>query len=138
MIIYIKPIFIGMFFGILTGVIGYLTTSLYLSISQGVTESSELLELLRSNKAMYWSMPFSFLVLLISGYITSRKLSKGHYLAALIVALLVCLSIRIGPLKIISIHMSYIPIIIGSLIGAYLSKKVNKSTQSDTITSAEV
>jgi len=131
MIIYIKPIFIGMFFGILTGVIGYLTTSLYLSISQGVTESSELLELLRSNKAMYWSMPFSFLVLLISGYITSRKLSKGHYLAALIVALLVCLSIRIGPLKIISIHMSYIPIIIGSLAGAYLSKIINKSRPID-------
>ncbi len=133
--IYIKPIFIGMLFGILTGIIGYLTTALYLSISQGVTESSELL---RSNKAIYWSMPFSFLVLLISGYIASRKLSKGHYWIALIVALLVCLSIRIGSLKIISIHMNYIPIIIGSLIGAYLSKKVNKSTQSDTITSAEV
>ncbi len=131
MSIYIRPILLGTLFGIMSGVIGYLATALYLSIGQGASESSELVELLRSKEAMYWSMPFSFLGLLLSGLISSRKLTLGHYWVALIVALLVCLSISIGPLKIISIHMNYLPIIVGSLIGAYLSKKINKSRQKD-------
>ena len=131
MSIYIKPVLLGTLFGILSGVIGYLATALYLAIGQGISESSELVELLRSKEAMYWSIPFSFLALFLSGFIASRKLIFGHYWVVLIVALLVCLSISIGPLKLISIHMSYLPIIMGSLIGAYLSKKINKSRQTD-------
>ncbi len=131
MSIYVKPILLGTLFGLLSGILGYLATVLYLSIGQGVTESSDIVELLRSNEAMYWSMPFSFLALLISGFISTRKLNTGYYLIAFVVALAVCLSIRFGPLKIISIHMNYLPIIIGSLTGAYLSKKINKSSQQD-------
>ena len=131
MSIYAKAISLGTLFGLLGGIIGYFATVLYLSIGQGVTESSVLVELLRSNEAMYFSMPFSFLVLLISSFISSRKLNTGHYLVATIVAFIVCLSITLGPLKIISIHMNYLPILIGSLAGAYLTKKINKSSQQD-------
>lgn len=73
-------------------------------------------------------MPFSFLALLISSFISSRKLNTGHYLVAFVVALAVCLSITVGPLKLISTHMNYLPILIGSLTGAYLAKKINKSS----------
>jgi hypothetical protein len=76
---------------------------------------------------MYWSMPFSFLALLISGFIATRKLVLGHYWVVLIVALVVCLSIKIGPLKLISIHMSYLPILFGGMVGAFLASKTNKS-----------
>ena len=131
MSIYVKPVLLGTLFGLLSGVIGYFATVLYLSIGQGLTESSELVELLRSKEAMYWSMLFSFLALLISSFICSRKLNTGHYYVAFVVALVVCLSITLGPLKIISIHMNYLPIFIGSLTGAYLTKKINKSSQQD-------
>lgn len=131
MSIYVKPILLGTLFGLMSGVVGYFATVLYLSIGQGVTESSELVDLIRSKEAMYWSMPFSFLALLISSFISSRKLHTGHYLVTLLVALVVCLSITLGPLKIINIHMNYLPIIIGNLTGAYLAKKNNKSSQQD-------
>jgi len=139
MSIYVKPILFGTLFGLMSGIIGYFANVLYLSIGQGVTESSELVELLRSKEAMYWSIPFSFLALLISSFISSRKLHTGHYLVTFVVALVVCLSITLGPLKIISIHMNYLPILIGSLTGAYLAKKINKASQqggSETPTSA--
>lgn len=131
MSIYVKSILLGTLFGLMSGVVGYFATVLYLFIGQGVTEGSELVELIRSKEAMYWSMPFSFLALLISSFISSRKLHTGHYLVTFVVVLMVCLSITLGPLKIISIHMNYLPIIIGSLTGAYLAKKINKSSQQD-------
>ena len=124
MAIYVKPIILGLIFGILTGIIGYFSVAIILS-------ELDLPVFLRSNEAMLWSFPYSFLLLLISGVITTRNLIRGHYLIVIIVALALCLSYRFTPLKLISIHMNYLPIILGSLSGAFLAKRINKSRQKD-------
>ena len=124
MAIYVKPIILGLIFGILTGIIGYFSVAIILS-------ELDFPDFLRSNEAMLWSFPYSFLLLLISGVITTRNLIRGHYLIVIIVALSLCLSYRFTPLKLISIHMNYLPIILGSLSGAFLAKRINKSRQKD-------
>jgi len=125
----LKGIAISSATAITLGIIGYFIIVFWL-IAQGSADSTKMVDTIRSKQAMYWSLPFTLVCLAISVYLATRKLRSGYYLVALGTAILVSLSIYIGPLKIISIHMNLLPITIGALIGAFLSIKLNKSPKS--------
>jgi len=130
----LKAIAISSIAAITLGIIGYFIIVFWL-IAQGSSGSNEMVDTIRSKQAMYWSLPFTLVCLVISVYFATRELLSGHYLVALGTAILVGLSIYIGPLKIISIHMNLLPVAIGALIGAFLSTKLNKSLKSGTLQS---
>ena len=125
----LKGIAISSTVAITLGIIGYFIIVFWL-IAQGSSDSTEMVDTIHSKQAMYWSLPFTLVCLVISVYLGTRKLLSGHYLVALGTTILVGLSIYIGPLKIISIHMNLLPIVIGALIGAFLSTILNKSLKS--------
>ncbi len=126
----LKGITVGSIAGLAGGVLGYFVVVFWL-ISQGVTDSSDMVDIIRSKQAMYWSLPFTFICIVMSVYIASRKLLSNPYLIAFGVIFIVGLCIHSGPLKLISIHMNNIPIVAGALFGAYLASKLNKSRQQD-------
>jgi len=125
-----KELILGLIIALGSGVLGYLCTVLYLQISMNIQDSKELVEIIRSNQAMYWSLPYSFLSLSFATWVATRKLSGQHYLISLAIILVTAVTITFGPVKIISIHMNYIPIVIGGLLGAYIGKKHNKAFNS--------
>ena len=124
---FIKGSILGLVIAQVFGIVGYICVVFYLS-SQGVSDSSEIVEIIRSSKSMYLSLPFTFIALLISVWIAVRKIESQNYVIAVIVILLTSLSITLGPVKLMSIHMNYIPIILGGLLGAYISTKSQTKT----------
>ena len=128
-----KGIAIASLIGITGGVIAYFLVIFWL-MSQGVTESSELVDIIRSKTAMYWSMPFTLICVLLSVYIATRKHNSSHYIVALATAILIGISIHIGPIKTVTIHMNHLPIVIGAFIGALVASKLNKSSKRDAVT----
>ena len=122
-----KGLTLGLIIALGSGVLGYLCTVLYMYISMNIQDGKELVEIIRSKQAMYWSLPFSLLSLSFATWVATRKLSGQHYLTGLAIILITSATITIGPLKIITIHMNYIPIVLGGLLGAYIGKKHNKS-----------
>jgi len=126
-----KGLALGLIIALGLGVLGYLCTVFYLSVSMNIQDSKELVEIIRSKQAMYWSLPFSLLSLLFATWVATRKSSGQHYITGLAVILITAAAITIGPLKIITIHMNYIPIVLGGLLGTYIGKKYNKVLQKD-------
>ncbi|MEW8624168.1 MAG: hypothetical protein AB2551_00275 [Candidatus Thiodiazotropha sp.] len=131
----LKGIAIASLIGIAGGVIAYFLVVFWL-MSQGVTESGELVDIIRSKTAMYWSMPFTLICVLFSVYFATRKRNSSHYVVALATAVLIGISIHIGPLKIVTIHMNHLPIIIGAFIGALVASKLNNSSKRNAVTGA--
>lgn len=126
----LKGIAVGSAVTIAGGIIGYFIVIFWL-IAQGISDSAELVDTIRSNKAMYWSIPYTLTCMVIAIYLSSKKLLSGHYLVAMGVSVLVSLSIHFGPLKIVTIHMSHLTIFVGALTGAFLASKLNKPLKND-------
>ena len=131
----LKGIVVGSLMGVAGGIAGYFVVVFWL-IAQGYLDSTDIVDIIRSKQAMYWILPYTFVCMVLSIYVASRKLVFGHYIVALAVAILVGFSIHSGPLKIVTIHMNYLPIGIGSLVGAFIAYKLNKSSQQDALTRA--
>jgi hypothetical protein len=124
---FIKGSIFGLVVAQVFGVVGYICVVFYLT-SQGVSDSSKIVEIIRSSTSMYLSLPFTFIALLISVWIATRKIEYNKYLIAAVVILLTSLSITLGPVKLMSIHMNYLPIIFGGLLGAYIATKSHKAS----------
>ncbi len=127
----IKSIILGSALAIGLGVIGYLLVAFYQILILDMTDSAQMVDATRSSKAMYWSLPFTFIVLVLTTVLVTRKLTSKHYFIGFVIILLTSLSITVGPIKIISIHMNYIPIVLGGLVGSFIGSKLNKRLQSD-------
>jgi len=125
----VKPIIYGCLLIIGLGIIGYFVVIFYHVLFLEMGDSKELLEVIRSKKMMYFSMPYTLIVVAISIILVVRKLQRNHLIVSLTIILITATSITVGPLKIISIHMNYLPVIIGGLIGALVGKKFYKSSQ---------
>jgi hypothetical protein len=106
----VKPVIYGSLLAIGLGVIGYLAVVFYHLSVLGIEDSKVLVEIIHSKKMMYFSMPYTLI-------------------ASIVIILITAVSITVGPLKIISIRMNYLPILFGGLIGAVVGKKLNKSSQ---------
>jgi|CEGF01.1.fsa_nt_gi hypothetical protein len=119
---YVKGTIFGLVITIGLGIVGYLAVVFYL-ISQGFDESNEIIDVIRSKNAMYWSMPYTLLVTILGVWLGVRKIDSRVYFVAAIIVLLTALSVTSGPLKIMSIHMNYIPIILGGILGGYAGAK---------------
>ncbi|WP_396586612.1 hypothetical protein [Bermanella sp. R86510] len=122
----IKRLIFGLIIAIGSGVLGYLCTVLYLAISMNIQDSKELVDIIRSKQAMYLSLPYTFLCLVFANWVATRKLISKHYYIGLVIILITAAAITFGPLKIITIHTNYLPIVLGGLLGAYIGKKHNK------------
>ncbi len=122
----IKAIMIGSFLSIGMGIIGYLVVAFYMILILGMTDSSEMLDIFYLRETMYWSMPYSFIVLAVVTYFSTRKLSSHHYIVGMAVILLTALSITIEPFSNANIHGNYLPIIIGGLVGSFIGAKLNQ------------
>jgi hypothetical protein len=122
----IKGLTFGLIIAIGTGVLGYLCTVLYLSISLNISDSKELVGIIRSKQVMYLSLPYTFLSLVLANWVATRKLAGKHYLIGLLTVLITAAAITVGPLKIITIHTNYLPIVLGGLLGVYIGKIYNK------------
>lgn len=129
MISIIKPVIYGCLLTIGLGIIGYLSVVFYHTWVVGMDDSSILVDIIRSKKSMYISMPYTLVVVFISCVLVIKKMSNYHMLVSVLIVLVTAASITTGPLKIISIHMSYLPIVIGGLIGALVGKKLNNHLQ---------
>ena len=127
----VKPVIYGSLLAVGLGIIGYLAVVLYHVSFLGIDDSKALVEIIRSKKLMYFSMPYTLIVLAISTILVVRNLQSNHLIVSLVVILITAASITVGPVKIISIHMNYLPILIGGLIGSLVGKKLNKSSQQD-------
>lgn len=123
---YLKGIGIGSAIGIASGIIGYFGVVFWL-VSNDYSSAKEMIEIIRSKQAMYMSMPFTFVCMFMAAYFGGRSPEVKWYWVALGVLLIVGTSIHIGPLKIVTIHMNHLPIIFGSLFGAYIASKLNKA-----------
>lgn len=119
---YVKGTIFGLVITIGLGIVGYLAVVFYL-ISQGFDESNEIIDVIRSKSAMYWSMPYTLLVTILGVWLGVRKIDARVYFVAAIIVLLTALSVTSGPIKIMSIHMNYIPIILGGILGGYAGAK---------------
>lgn len=127
----VKPAIYGCLMAIGLGIIGYLAVVFYHVLVLGIDDSKVLVDIIRSKRMMYYSMPYTFTVLAISIALVVRKLQSGHLLVSIVVILVTAASITAGPLKITSIHMNYLPILFGGLFGAFIGKKINKSNHQD-------
>jgi uncharacterized membrane protein len=68
-------------------------------------------------------MPFTFVSLFIASWFATRKLESKTYLITGPIVAITALSITFGPLKLVSIHMNFIPILLGGILGAYIGSK---------------
>jgi hypothetical protein len=127
----VKPVIYGCLLAIALGIIGYLAVVIYHVSVLGIDDSKALVEIIRSKKMMYLSMPYTLIVLAISIVLVVRKLHSNHLIVSIVIVLITAASITVGPLKIISIHMNYLPILLGGLIGALVGKKLSKSSLQD-------
>jgi hypothetical protein len=127
----VKPVLYGCLLAIGLGIIGYFAVVFYHILVLGIEDSKVLVETIRSKNMMYFSMPYTLIVLAISTVLVVRKLHRSHFVVSIVVILITAASITDGPFKTMSIHMNYLPIIFGGLIGALVGKKLNKSSQQD-------
>jgi hypothetical protein len=126
-----KSIILGSAVAVGLGIIGYLLVAFYQILILDMTDSAQMVDSTRSREAMYWSLPYTFIILVLANVLATRKHSSKHYFIGLVIILLTSLSITVGPLKIISIHMNYLPILLGGLVGSFIGAKLNKRLQSD-------
>lgn len=122
---YFKGIGLGSAIGITCGIVGYFAVVFWL-VANGYDSGKEMTDIIRSKQAMYMSMPFTFVCICIGAYFGGRSPEVKWYWVALGVLVVVGISIHTGPLKIVTIHMNHLPIIFGSVLGAYLASKLNK------------
>ncbi|MEW8074120.1 MAG: hypothetical protein AB2826_27310 [Candidatus Thiodiazotropha sp.] len=127
----VKSVIYGSLLAIGLGVIGYFAVVFYHVSALGIEDSKVLVEIIRSKKMMYFSMPYTLIALAIATFLVVKKLHSNHLIASTVIILLTAASITVGPLKIISIHMNYLPILLGGLLGVVVGKKLNKSSQQD-------
>lgn len=119
----IKAILLGSVVALALGLAGYLSTIGWLIGAAGVNDSGEIVDIIRSKQAMYYSMPYTLLSILLACWFAVRKLEKHRIAVIIVIALVTCFSITAGPLKLVSIHMNYLPIVIGGLIAFFVTKK---------------
>jgi hypothetical protein len=122
----IKGLIFGLIIAVGSGVLGYLCTFLYINVSMNIQDSKELVEVIRSKQVMYLSLPYTLFSLALAAWVATRKLSSKHFLIGLVTILITAVTITFGPLKIMTIHTNYLPIVLGGLLGAYIGKIHNK------------
>jgi hypothetical protein len=122
----VKPIVFGSLLAIGLGITGYFVVILYHTLILGVDDSKLLVDIIHSKRMVYYSMPYTLVVLVLSTTLVTRKIQSNHIFISMVIILITTVSVTLGPLKIISIHTNYLPIIFGGLIGAYLGKKLNR------------
>ena len=122
----IKPVIYGCLLTIGLGIIGYLAVFFYHTLAIGIDDSKMLVDIIRSKNAMYLSIPYTLVVMIGAIVLVTKNPKKHHMLIGVLIIIITALSITLGPLKTISIHMNYLPIVIGGFIGVLVGKKLNK------------
>ncbi len=129
----IKGIIWGSVTGIVLGIATYFAILIWFVFSLGLDTATgeQVGNYMRSSTIYLLSFPLSVLLMMASGFVAANKSRSGYYIAALCISVIVCLSIRFGPLKLWSIYMNYIPVFIGTFLGVFISIQLNKSRLTD-------
>ena len=124
-----KSIALGCFLSIGLGILTYLTVVFYLILVNEIKDSILLVDTIRSRQAMHMSLPYTLAIMVLATIFAIKKSPKQYILVSVSIILITAASITSGPLKIISIHMNYLPIVLGGILGAWLGKRRYQPTQ---------
>lgn len=121
----IKGIIWGSLSGISFGIAAYFLILLGFISYIGVDKvTGELVgNFFRSSLVYILSFPVTAVLMTAAGYLAAVKSKSSHYVAAIFISTLVCLSIKFAPFKLWSIYMNYIPVVAGTFLGVYLQRK---------------
>jgi hypothetical protein len=122
----LKGIFLGSAFAVGIGFIYYIASNFYFAFTAPRASVDEIMLMFDTHQIGLGRLS-SFVIMMIAGYLTA-KLSASHvYISSLILAGIVSLSILSIPFHVYSIHMNFIIVTTGSLLGAFLHSKRTKN-----------